>query len=223
MAQAQIIVDPNNRGNPAGQKAIAQLPPLTRKFGFVPDLGHCKPGDLILSCSAGQDKVPKKIESLIFSTQLEAGFHEDHSRWTHAMVYLYEDFVVEADDEMGVHSRSLYSDVPSCLFKVRRRPNLKDEERYKIALCAQRMLGMRYDRAAALNLGLRARLLAMWNRYWVPRTDPPAIICSQVFYDAHAAITQHLLADCLTYPIMPAHLSATPDLDGVSVPWLTVI
>jgi hypothetical protein len=214
----QVIVDPKNRGVPAGQKSIAQLSPQARKFGFVPDVGCCKPGDLILSCSV----VPGLIEKQIVCTQDKAGFDKDDSRWTHAAVYLYEDFIVEADPKMGVHTRSLYSDVPGSFLRVRRRPGLTDAERYKIALCAQRMLGMRYDRGAALSLGLWARVLAMWNRYWAPRTKP-AIICSQVFYDAQAAITQHLLDGCLAYPLMPAHLSATADLDDVPVQWLTVI
>ena len=81
---------------------------------------------------------------------------------------------------------------------------------------------MRYDLGEALSLGLRARLSAMWNRHWTPKTKR-AIICSQVFYDAHAAITQHLLAGCSDVPVMPAHLSATADLDDIRVPWQTLI
>jgi hypothetical protein len=138
-------------------------------------------------------------------------------------LYIYiEDFIVEADPWRGVHTRSLCSDVPDSLLLIRRRDQLTMEERYKIALCAQRMLGARYGFRAALSLGLRAWALEMWNRPWFPRTRRENI-CSQVFYDAHAAITRHFLVDCSEPPIMPAHLSATPDLVDVDVPWLRVI
>ena len=213
----RAIVDPNNLGNLTGRKTIAQLPPQTRTFGFVPDLGVCEPGDLILSCSV----VPGFIERRIVRAQINAGFGADDSRWTHAAVYLYEDFIAEADPWQGVRSRSLYSDVPGSFFMVRRRPGLTNAERYKIALCAQRMLGMRYDLGAALSLGLQARLSAMWNRYWVQRMKR-VTICSQVFYDAHAEITRHFLDGCSTDVVMPGHLSATTDLDDILVPWLTL-
>jgi hypothetical protein len=209
------IVDPRNPGKPVGEKSITQLRPKTRKFGLVPDWGRCQPGDLILSCSIS----PDCIERGISVAQRRAGFAADNSRWTHAAVYLYEDFIAEADPWAGVRTRSLYSDVPTSLFLIRRRNSLTIEERYRIALCAQRMLGARYGLLAAFSAGLRALVSPMWNRPWFARKRR-AVICSQVFYDAHATITRHFLADCEAYPLYPANLSATPDLVDVSVPWL---
>jgi hypothetical protein len=214
----QLVIDPNNRGNLAGVKTIVQLPPKVRGFAFVPDFEKCKAGDLILSSSIR----PDLVEYQIVQTQLKAGFTSDDSRWTHAAVYLYEDFILEADPKMGVRSRSLYSDIRDSRFRVRRRSGLTDEERYRIALCAQRMLGMRYDLGAALSLGVKARVSEMWNRYWAPPMKTVAI-CSQVFYDAHTEITRHLLTGCPNNFVMPAHLSATVDLDDVYVPWLRLI
>jgi hypothetical protein len=105
----QLVIDPNNRGIPAGQKSIAQLPELVRRLGHVPDLAQCKAGDLILSCSIK----PTFSERTIISAQIRAGFSAEDSRWTHAAVFLYEDFIVEADPKRGVSSRSLYFDVPT--------------------------------------------------------------------------------------------------------------
>jgi hypothetical protein len=83
------------------------------------------------------------------------------------------------------------------------------------------MLGMRYEFAAALSLGLRAKNLLY--RYWSPPIKQ-RVICSQVFYDAYGEITQTLLDGCpVDDLVMPAHLSATADLDNIYVPWLSLI
>lgn len=218
----QRVIDPNRVGTPIRRQSITQLPPQMRKFGFVPDLTQCEPGDLVLSCSTR----PDWIERQIISTQLNAGFGEDDSGWTHAAVFLYEDFIVEADPKGGVRTRSLYSDIPGSLLRVRRRPGLSSAERYKIALCAQRMLGMRYDFGTALSLSWLARMSKMWDRAWNRRQkvwEEEAAICSQVFHDAHAEITRNRLANCPLAYVMPAHLSASTDLDDVGIPWLKLI
>ena len=104
---------------------------------------------------------------------------------------------------------------------MRRRPHLKDEEGYKIALCAQKMLGTRYGVSAALSLGWRSIVRGgLWNRDWRPLFRS-AVICSQVVYDAHAEITRKMLKGCpVSGDVMPAHLSATSDLEDVFIPWV---
>jgi len=211
----QTIIDPKNRGNHSGTISVNIVPGKTRKYGFVPDFGLCKPGDLILSHSLSSSFLDRQI----VKTQSRAGFDAEHARWTHAAVFLYEDFVVEAVPGDGVITRTLYSDIPNSVLRVRRRPDLRDEERYKIALCAQRMLGSRYNIRAAFSMGWRARS-GLWDRAWFPSIGP-VMICSKVFYDAHVEITRSLLKDCpMTDLVMPAHLSATTDLDDINVPWL---
>jgi hypothetical protein len=212
---AQRIIDPNNRGKPTGQKRVVQLPPEARDHKFVPDFERCKPGDLILSRSVE----PTFIEAEIVKFHDRAGFGPADSCWTHAAVFLYEDFVVEADKD-GVRTRTLYNDIPGSLLRVRRRPGLSIGDRYKIALCAQRMLGMRYDLKGAVQLGLEAKKSKMWDREPNMPEVKDAVICSEVFYDAHRQITRTLLADCPDVGVTPAHLSATADLEDVFVPWL---
>jgi hypothetical protein len=218
----QIVIDPRSIPDAAcGTVSITPIPPKARSFGFVPDLRRCEAGDLILSHSIS----PGFAERQIVRAQTQAGLSADDSRWTHAAVFLYQDFVLEAVPCKGVITRSLYSDIPDNVLRVRRRPNLDDEEEeyrikgYKIALCAQRMLGTRYDISAALSLGWRSTFKRMWNRDWRP-SFKAAVICSQVVYDAHAEITRHFLNNCpMRDDVMPAHLSATGDL-GISIPWV---
>jgi hypothetical protein len=211
----QLTIDPRNIPAPSDTVSITPIPPTARKFGFVPDLRRCEAGDLILSFSIS----PKFAESQIIHTQTEAGFSADDSRWTHAAVFLYQDFVLEAVPREGVITRSFYSDIPDSVLRVRRRSNLRMEEKYKIALCAQRMLGTRYGISAALSLGWRSRFKQMWNRDWSP-SFKAAVICSQVVYDAHAEITLGLLEGCPLRDVMPAHLSATSSLEDIYIPWV---
>jgi hypothetical protein len=209
----QIAVDPNNRGALVNAPVVSTVPPHVRKFGFIPNFRECLPGDLILSRSVSSSVLGDAI------THAQRGFAREHAQWTHAAVFLYEDKIVEAVPFHGIRTRSLYADVPARVLRVRRRRDLLESERYKIALRALTMLGSRYNFWAALSIGwqstfgIQSRLGAL--------SFGPVIICSRVFHDAYVEITRTLLHGCsIDMPIMPAHLSATDDLDDVDVGWI---
>jgi len=213
---SQLIIDPASVGKPTDTRSIALLPQAAREFGYVPDLTLCLPGDLVLF----RDPAPGLIGRSITSSQLNAGFSKEDAAWTHAAVYLDEDFVVEAIGE-GVVTRSLYCDVPSRVMRIRRQLALSDIERYRIALRALRMLNTRYSKLEALRLGWNMKN-GIWNGAGSPSFGR-VVICSKVFYDAYLEITRSALRDCpIDHPVTPAHLSATGSLSDVAIPWLKV-
>jgi hypothetical protein len=211
----QIVIDPDNVGNPTGEIAIKRIPPAASAFGFVPNLKLCEAGDVILLRS----RRPNFLSKLVEKAQLAAHFSPGDSCWTHAAIFLYEDNIAEAVPFHGVWTRSLYSYVPHKVLRVRRRLALTGDERYKIALSASRMLGARYSIATSAWIGIQA-LYGIWD-YSRYRTFSYGAICSKVVYDAYAEITRHLLEGCPAGgPITPANLSASADFDDVPIEWL---
>jgi hypothetical protein len=158
---------------------------------------------------------------LIAHAQERAGFGQNDSCWTHAAIYLYDDFLVEAVPFRGIHARTLYLDIPSRDLRVRRRTQLLESERYQIALRALRLIGSRYSILSALKMGL-GMLNGLWNDDAARRLDT-VVICSNAFSDAYADITKSVLSGCpVGESVLPAHLSATDDLEDIEIGWVRV-
>lgn len=210
-ALSQAELDPQQAIVPLGEKSILALPGHVRRFGYVPDLTDCMPGDLVLFRSVRPNMIARTI-----------GISPEHSRWTHAAIFLSDDFVVEASPVSGVAQRTLYADVPDKILRIRRQPALSEIERYRVALRALRMLGARYGYSAAISTGWHL-LNGLWSSPSISSLGP-AVICSKVFSDAYSDVTRKLLTGCpIDLPVTPAHLSATPDLQDIQVGWLKLI
>jgi hypothetical protein len=217
-SSVQQLLDPNDLTSPVGNLSVAVLPPAARRFGYLPDVTKCLPGDLILSRGAARGK---SLDPIV-NAQAAAGFAPEHACWTHAAVFLYDELLVEAIPWHGVVQRSIYVDIPDRILRVRRHPALAEAARLKIALRALSMLGTRYSHLGALQLGLHL-LRGLWDRTAFAG-DRNMTICSEVFHDAFADITRSILQGCpVDGPVTPAHLSATADLADVEIGWLKLV
>jgi len=106
--------------------------------------------------------------------------------------------------------------------RVRRKPDLSDADRLKIAFYAMKNLGKRYGHTDALAVGIDLAM-GLWSIGSLT-TNRFIVICSQLYFDAILEVTQRRLASCPTEsPTTPAHLSATTDLVDINVDWCRVI
>lgn len=213
----QSVIDPRNAVAGDGALSKKTLPHAARQFRLVPDVGKLLPGDLILM----RDINPGIAGRLVAHAQIRAGFSQDDGCWTHATIYLYDDFLVEAVPFRGIRARTLYLDVPHRILRVRRRLQLTEIERYKIALRALRLIGSRYSLWSAFKMGW-GMLSGVWNENSARRLDT-VVICSNAFSDAYADITKSVLNQCpVGESVLPAHLSATDDLVDIDIGWVSV-
>jgi hypothetical protein len=214
----QIELDPASAVAGNGTFSKKTLPHSARRFGLVPDINQLLPGDLILMRYA----LPGCTNRIISHAQYRAGFDPDDSRWTHAAIYLYDDFLVEAVPMRGIRTRTLYLDVPHRIYRVRRNSRLSDIERYKIALRALRLIGSRYSHLSAIKMGW-SMLNGLWNENAARRLDT-VVICSNAFSDAYADTTKSVLHNCpVGESVLPAHLSFTDDLEDIDPGWVAFV
>jgi hypothetical protein len=195
--------------------AVLELPKKTRMFGFVPDHKVLLPGDAVLVKSQRAGLIGRQIVRF----QLES-YECDHACWTHVAVYIGEGTLVEAMPWHGVRTSSIYSLVPSRSVLVRRDPKLNMEERYKIAVQAASRLGQKYSHWRLPSLIIGAAV-GFWSTQRSVRMTR-ALVCSTLYSDAWASVTEAMLIPGRLAELWPCHISATLKLDDVLVPWVRV-
>ncbi len=212
------ILDPINIGAPVGTSSIDILPTSLRALGHAPAIERLLPGDLLLFHPVKATLTSRAIAG----AQRRAGFAPAHAAWTHAAIFLYDDVMVEALPLRGVVQSSVYARLPGHCILARRRPELDDRVRYRVALWALGRIGKRYSHLGVVGLGWDM-LKGLWSDSSLA-SNRQVVICSQVFADAQGEMASKRLAGCpYTGATTPAHLSSTTDLDDVDIGWKTLV
>lgn len=183
-----------------------------RAFGFLPNIGELKPGDLLLFCSLKE----KYLSKLIQSTQ-QSGHALIDSCWSHAAVYTGDEFTV-CDSRIeknifnsGVKVRNIFPYIGNHLIRVRR-PNLERDDQWRMVVNAMADIGARYSFLSAFKIflqGLKAKENTSSSR-----------ICSQLYAEAYLKTTAVMIANYRQRnAITPASLSSSLKLTDVPVTW----
>lgn len=215
----QLVLDPS-----VVDKAIQQWTPTeplsiaVRKFGFVPDIGLWRPGDLLLF-----SKVQKNfLQRAIVKTQ-QRSFDAEHARWHHAAVYIGDFRICEAT-LTGVSVQEIYNYVPGHLIRARRCPILANdlEGSYDVVVAALIRLNRWYSMAAAISVWSRS-LWGSLGKLHYGFAGPRSHICSHLYADSFSQATKRPLKNGGGSIPTPAHLSAATELKDVASNWRRIV
>ena len=157
------------------------------------------------------------MQERILRTQTKLNYGDDDARWHHAAIYIGDSYLCEARPG-GVRYHPVVEFVPHMLMRVRRDRALAQPQQFRIAIRALMRLTKPYAYGSAARSWLRS--------WWRPgqftlsgRARNRAVICSQLFHDAYMEATGRTLVERADIDVLPAELSACPDLSDVSATW----
>jgi hypothetical protein len=177
------------------------------------DPSFLDPGDLILvACEK-----PSWLQRRIQRTQSQL-FEWDHAQWHHALVSGGGTEVCEAVLAGVVPTQYWKYMAGKHRFKVRRIKNATLATRTKVAYYAASMARTSYGFGAILPISSTLNDNDPWKKS-IFRSS--GVVCSQLYFEAcmRAGI---LLASIPPDRVSPAHLSATSEMDDVSLQWLRI-
>jgi cell wall-associated NlpC family hydrolase len=211
------VLDPSGpTPAPAGNiTPSGPIPPAVRKFGFLPDVAQCQPGDLFLFSACNQPWISKAI----VKAQTRGGYGQADACWHHAAVYAGQYMICEAQGRK-VRVSKLYEYVGSHRILIRRDTSLNSSDGREIAMNAMAQIGDPYGFFSLLQLGWQSL-----RGFWRPLQTlggQRAVICSKLYADAYAQTTGKLLVTGKLGIPTPASLSLTNCLTDVKVDWLAI-
>lgn len=222
------MLDPSTQIHPeyvAGSLARADFPKLredTARFGYVPDTGVLRPGDLILSSRLDANKGGMLIQA----AQKQQGLQ--HTEWSHVGLYVGVNRWIDLFPDRNVQVGSVFDLVPEHKLHFRR-PKIFTQS------IEGAMLGLRMALEAALtkNLiqysmkanretGMAIMARTASNHY--DQGDADRLNCSRFYArmfniaTGQAILPEHLQLN--NEPITPALLADVSTLEDISVKWL---
>ena len=178
----QLVLDPSQTGSALIAKSVPNtLPIQVRRFGYLPDFGLWRPGDVLLFSAVRQTRAHQAIVRV----QENMGYHPVDARWHHAAVYIGDHYMCEAVPS-GVRYHSVVDFVPDRKILVRRDSSLPARDGFRIAIRALMRLSKPYGwwsavLACARSLGTNAGRAFSQEL----RVKGEAVICSQLVREAY--------------------------------------
>jgi len=211
----QLFLDPRNTDFAGTWKPYGPIDRGVREFGFFPDINNWFPGDLLLVSSIK----PRWISSQIIKAQERGGYSGKDAIWHHAALYLGEGSICEASAR-GVHVQDMFSYIGTHLLRLRRDPQLKADDRYRLAMYALFRLRQSYSFRTIVQL-----FFWSFSGYWkdsemaVYPFGIGAVICSELYANAYSMATSKLICNPFPRFVVPAALSMTSTLEDVPIRW----
>ena len=192
------------------------LPPLVRRFGYVPNFDDWIPGDLLLFSTLHRGLTERQI----VKTQLNLNYAEEDAQWHHAAIYIGDHYLCEARPG-GVRYHPVVESIgPNVSLRVRRDKSLHQSDRFRLAIRALMRLSQPYSYLSIT----RALFRTVHPRRFVLVLRPKerAVICSQLYHEAYMEATGRILVQRADIAVVPAELSVTPHLDDVRTCWVRI-
>lgn len=216
----QIILDPliaKNLNNLAHWKPDYAIPSLIREWGYCPDFNDWLPGDLILVSAIKPNFIAKAIRRI----QEKGGYASDDARWEHAAVYIGSGTLCEANRH-GIRIVSIFDYTGSHLIRVRRNNSLTKDQRWELAVNALKKKNYSYNFFSIISIVWKA-----YNGFWTEQGKAisfpkSAVICSELYADAHVQVCSIVLGNLRSGEITPASLSIDRALSDVPTCWMVI-
>jgi hypothetical protein len=192
----QKVLDPTTPGTRGTWRPKQALPHRVREFGRWPNTDSWRVGDVLLFSEVKPSSLGRKIRNL----QESVGFAPEHARWTHAALYVGNDYMCEAtpprvrycgiDDRIGSH-----------FIRVLRDPTLTGEQAAQFAISTVAQVRKPYSYAVILWLAIRAagfRRTSLYPRWVLGHT------CSMLISLTYAYAGQRIIGDVMPEAVTPA-------------------
>ena len=221
------ICELNPTDHPIGERSIGwALPVATRKFGKLLNTDDLWPGDLVLT----REVKPGRVSRTISEVQVEGGYSTEHSKWTHAAMYLGDgENVVEATfDEVFLGGSVRITNLNdlcegSTILRVRRSSYvLTPQEGWRMCVRALGRLKEEYSLSRAISMWFDVKVMKVgFYSEEMRRSASPAVVCSTLYADAYNLALHRNIGEA-NGSCVPAYLSGSAEFVDRHISWVAI-
>lgn len=211
-------------------KPDGAIPPKVREFGRVPCTADWKPGDLVLIKERQPDYFSKKITQY----QVDGGYSQDDSEWTHAAVYVGDDALHVCEATVpGWHiwrGRVVFTSLLDYCGKhelrVRRSNHIDTVDKgWLLVIEAMTQMGKRYDVSRILEIAFKVngnKNKGFWSRDLFSIGPRGALMCSTLYADSHNRVSDKDIGE-KSGVCVPAYLSQCDAFTDIPLTWAQIV